>query len=175
MVIKQWDYVFFTFLCFIANCRCWWIFLVLLASVREFRRVFQPFCGSYVIAVVPSHILLCLSFGHQHDLQTISYSLFTIRRSLIMILCHHKVSKLEQYSKVNDFVEQKGYSVVTRSALCSLVGRYHHVPPCTRYHHVPQSPSCRQVVPFPIDSSQILVLFFLLDASSHITPFSLWR
>ena len=136
---------------------------------------FQSFCGCYVIAVVPSHILLCLSFGHQHDLQTISYSLFTIRRSLIMILCHHTVSKLEQYCKVNDFLEHKGSSMVTRSVLCSLVGRYRHMPPSTRYHHVPPSPNCHQVVPFPIGSLQIQVLFFLIDVSSHMPSFSLWR
>jgi len=142
-------------------------------SKRIAEAVFQPFCGSYIIAVVPSHILLCLSFGHQRDLQTISYSLFTIRRSLIMILCHHTVSKLEQYCKVNDFPEHEGYSVVTRSVLCSLVGRYHHMPPSTRYHHVPPSPNFHQVVSFPIGSSQIQILFFLLDASSHMPSFSL--
>ena len=144
-------------------------------SKRTAEAVFQPFCGSYVIAVVPSRILLCLSFGHQQDLQTISYSLFTIRRSLIMILCHHTVSKLEQYSKVTDFLEHKGNSMVTRSVLCSLVGRYHHMPPSPRYHHVPPSPNCHQVVPFPIGSSQIQVLLFLLDASSHKPSFWLWR
>jgi len=142
-------------------------------SKRIAEAVFQTFFGSYVIAVVPSCILLCLSFDHQHDLQTISYSLFTIRRSLIVILYHHTVSKLEQYSKVNDFLEHKGNSLVTRSVLCSLVGRYHHIPPSPRYHHEPPSPNCHQVVPFPIDSSQIQVLFFLLDASSHMPSFSL--
>jgi len=115
-------------------------------SKRITEAIFQPCCGSYVIAVVPSHILLYLSFGHQQDLRTISYSLFTIRRSLIMILCHHTVSKLEKYSKVNDFLEHKGNGVVTRSVLCSLVGRYHHMPPSPRYHHVSPSPNCHQVV-----------------------------
>jgi hypothetical protein len=70
-------------------------FLFFGISKRTAEAVFQSFCGAYVIAVVPSHILMCLSFAHQYDLHTISYSLFTIRRSLIMILFHHTVSKLE--------------------------------------------------------------------------------